>query len=273
MNFEQFAEKSKWTFAKTMKESPHEYTLRKNCDSFEFDEAVLFIRANGAKESFKGYTYVVYYLNGLKYWTMGAPLDKTILINRTRDFMVYDKIADRYDSFYLDELSKSQDVIIKLCLENIEGLTLDIGCGTGLFLDLINFSSKEYLGIDPSEKMLNILHEKHPAYQIENVPMEQFRGSGFINVISLYGSISYIMPQFIDKVVELCNFGNMFLMFYKEGYSVKTHEKVGMNIMFYKYSKEELFQLFHVAPIEFYDYYIVTDYAKAIEILQGEECF
>jgi hypothetical protein len=272
MTFEQFINKSKWTFAKTMKESPHEYTLRKNCDSYEFDEAVLFIRANGIKEKYKGATYTVFYLNGLKYWTMGAPLDKTILINRTRDFTVYDKIADQYDSFYQDELSKSQDAIVKLCLENLEGPTLDIGCGTGLLLDLVKFDPQNYLGIDPSEKMLNILHNKHPEYQLSNIPMEQFRGGGFVNIISLYGSISYIMPQFIDKIVDLCHSGNMFLMFYKEEYSVKTHERVGMNIMFYKYSKEELRKLFHVVPIEFYDYYIVTDYAKAIEILQGEEC-
>jgi SAM-dependent methyltransferase len=272
MTFEQFINKSKWTFAKTMKENPHEYTLRKNHDSFEFDEAVLFIRANGIKESFKGYTYVVYYLDGLKYWTMGAHLDKTILINRTRDFNIYDKIADRYDSLYQDRISKSQDLTIKMCLEKIQGPTLDIGCGTGLLLDLINISPKEYLGIDPSEKMLNIHHRKHPEYQLENIPMEQFRGGGFVNIISLYGSISYIMPHFINKVVELCNFGNMFLMFYKEDYSVRTHVETGINILYYKYSKEELKKLFLVVPIEFFDYYIVTDYAKAIEILQGSEC-
>jgi SAM-dependent methyltransferase len=272
MNFEHFVNKSRWIFAKTMKENPHEYALRKNCDSSEFDEAVLFIRENGVKEEFKGYYYVIYYLNGLKYWTMGAPLDKTILINRTRDFNIYDKIADQYCSLHQDLISTSQNMVVKMCLQNMEGPSLDIGCGTGLLLDLVKIMPADYLGIDPSEKMLNILHGKYPGFPIEKVPFEQFRGNGYKNVISLFGSVSYIMPQFIDKLIELCNFGNMFLMFYKENYLVKTHKAAGIDILYYKYSRNELKSFFHVEPIEFYDYYIITDYEQAIEVLQGEKC-
>lgn len=75
-----------YRFAKTMPENPHWYTLRKTWDSATFSEVVAFIRANGHVEWWpnrqrgKQYTYLD--LDGYHYWTMGAPVEETILINR-----------------------------------------------------------------------------------------------------------------------------------------------------------------------------------------------
>ena len=80
--FENFIDKSSWRFAKTMPKIPHWYTLRKNADNREFDNAVQFIRAFGYDDWYWGKKYKAINVKGFKYWTMGAPIKKTILINR-----------------------------------------------------------------------------------------------------------------------------------------------------------------------------------------------
>lgn len=69
-------------FAKTMPTIPHEYTLRKQWNDEEFEEVVLYMRKHGKEEKFYSKAFTYWYANGYKYWTMGAPIEKTILINR-----------------------------------------------------------------------------------------------------------------------------------------------------------------------------------------------
>jgi hypothetical protein len=69
-----------------MPDNPHEYALRKKWvgDPASFNEAVTFIREHGYRNKFKKSWYTQYDLDGFTYWTMGAPLDVTILINRKK---------------------------------------------------------------------------------------------------------------------------------------------------------------------------------------------
>jgi len=80
--FREFTQRSSWIFAKTMPQNPHWYTLRKYCVDFEFIEAVQFIRLNGKVVYFRKIPYIQYEFEEFKYWTMGNPIHKTILINR-----------------------------------------------------------------------------------------------------------------------------------------------------------------------------------------------
>ena len=80
----------RWQFAKTMPQWPHEYTVRKWRSDLEheFSEFVVLIRSDGivkpwprdaAKPRYR-HTYLE--LDGWEYWTMGAPVPKTTVINR-----------------------------------------------------------------------------------------------------------------------------------------------------------------------------------------------
>lgn len=81
----QLINENKWRFAKTMPQHPHEYTLRDTWkNQADFVNLVLFIREHGVKEKFGKTTYTYLYLDGMKYWTMGAHIDVTILINRAK---------------------------------------------------------------------------------------------------------------------------------------------------------------------------------------------
>lgn len=80
--FETFIEGSRWIFAKTMPQIPHEYTLRKHADEAEFEAAVAFIREHGYRARWGRYNHTYFDVDGWQYWTMGAPVGETILINR-----------------------------------------------------------------------------------------------------------------------------------------------------------------------------------------------
>ncbi len=77
--FQIYISSVRWKQAKSEK-FKHSYTVREwHPDTFE--RAVKIIRKYGVPERFYKQTYVYLYIDGLKYWTMGAPLEKTIIIN------------------------------------------------------------------------------------------------------------------------------------------------------------------------------------------------
>jgi exonuclease III len=81
----EFIRKSRWTLARIMPEIPHEYTLRKRAtDEKLFERVVLHIQEGGYEGTFGSDTYTYLDIDGWKYWTMGAPLEDTTLINRAK---------------------------------------------------------------------------------------------------------------------------------------------------------------------------------------------
>lgn len=80
-----FVEQETWTYAKTMPEWPHEYLVRERVDEELFVMMVKHIRKNGFQGRFyqKPITYFAEF--GMIYWTMGAPIEETIIINRCKE--------------------------------------------------------------------------------------------------------------------------------------------------------------------------------------------
>jgi len=74
----------RWKFASTMPEHPHEYTVREW--NYEEEDAfiifVKYIRGYGYQKRFfkKMITYCD--IGDYTYWTMGAPIEETVVINR-----------------------------------------------------------------------------------------------------------------------------------------------------------------------------------------------
>ena len=86
-----FIETEKWTFAKTMPEWPHEYIVRERVDEQLFLKMVELIREFGYEGNFYSKPIVYFDHNGLTYWTMGAPIEETIIINRTQKENSYEE--------------------------------------------------------------------------------------------------------------------------------------------------------------------------------------
>ena len=79
-----FVNDSQWTFAKTMPTWPHEYLVRGRVDPALFEALVTHIRAQGYEGRFYHRAITYYEKDGLVYWTMGAPIAETTIINRCK---------------------------------------------------------------------------------------------------------------------------------------------------------------------------------------------
>jgi hypothetical protein len=86
---QEFINTCTWTFAKTMPVWPHDYIVRKNVDQTLFVQLVNHIREHGYQGKFYQKTITYYDWSEMTYWTMGAPIEETIIINRCKEEHTY----------------------------------------------------------------------------------------------------------------------------------------------------------------------------------------
>jgi hypothetical protein len=80
--FAAFVAQAPWRYAATMPHIPHEYTLRRQHDPVVFEAAVRFIRKHGYQARWGRAIRTYFNLDCKRYWTMGAPVEQTIVLNR-----------------------------------------------------------------------------------------------------------------------------------------------------------------------------------------------
>ena len=81
--FREFVAAQAWTFAKTMPHIPHYWLARKDVDGAAFEAAVRCIRTHGEPRPWGKRPPLTYLdCDGWTYWTMGAPIGETTIINR-----------------------------------------------------------------------------------------------------------------------------------------------------------------------------------------------
>jgi hypothetical protein len=86
-----FVRETEWTYAKTMPQWPHEYIVRGRVDENHFEQLVRHVRANGREAPFYDEKFIYYEEGGMLYWTMGAPVNETTIINRCKKENSYEK--------------------------------------------------------------------------------------------------------------------------------------------------------------------------------------
>lgn len=166
----------------------------------------------------------------------------------------YDAIAARHDSFHKDPESQHEDRAIAGFLRKhlVPGCkVLDLGCGTGLLLELLPLRPEDYLGIDVSQKMLEELQRKFPEHETKKKAFGVEDLEDVDVAVSLFGPISYVDP---DLVFQLVSSGvNYFLMFYKEGYGPVTYDR--WQVDFHPYP----FQRYNLPSQDFGNFSVVTN--------------
>jgi len=151
----------------------------------------------------------------------------------------YDTIADIYDGMHQsdDELDENDQITGLAGYE--KGRVLDIGCGTGLFLEYV--TPDDYVGIDPSPKMLIKHQRKFPVGPGALTICTTFEDllplpEKFDVIIALFGAASYVEPRGWSRLpMFLRPAGHFFLMFYAPDYVPKTHE-AGVVLPFHLYT-------------------------------------
>ena len=76
---------------------------------------------------------------------------------------------------------------------------LDLGCGTGLLLELLALQPEDYLGIDHSEKMLEELQRKFPEHETRK--KANFGMLGDVGD-SFFGSFFVEPPQKLKQIFK-----------------------------------------------------------------------
>ena len=259
-----YISRCEWKWAKTYANIPHEYIVRfkGSLTDREFVDFVKAQREYGTVQQWGKYMFPYLFIDGYKYWTMGSPIPETTVINRQKLFSEYYQIANRYETLFKDTASLEQNQRIADMLYGIEGSILDLGCGTGLLLELIDITPDRYRGIDPSREMLNIFRAKHPEYTRKTCKTAfEEDGDNYTksdNVIALFGSASYVMPAYLCNLAKTHK--GLFLMFYKVGYYPVTYEKTGVAMHHFNYKKGWLEAMFTDCEVtDFDNYYIVSD--------------
>jgi hypothetical protein len=79
-----FVQREQWTYAKTMPEWPHDYLVRDRVDKALFLSMVKHIRTHGFEGRFYEMPITYFAEDGMIYWTMGAPIEATTIINRCK---------------------------------------------------------------------------------------------------------------------------------------------------------------------------------------------
>jgi hypothetical protein len=74
----------RWKFAATLPDWPHEYLVRERVDRRLFERVVRHIRSNGYEGRFYEREIRYYEEEAFVYWTIGAPVEQTVIINRCR---------------------------------------------------------------------------------------------------------------------------------------------------------------------------------------------
>jgi len=83
---------------------------------------------------------------------------------------MYDAIALNYETVYyqdkIENIILAEDMALQQMIPYYgNGTILDLGCGTGYFLDLFHVSDKStYFGLDISQNMINVARKKHDGF-------------------------------------------------------------------------------------------------------------
>jgi hypothetical protein len=225
-----------WIYAKTMPQNPHHYALRKDFESDElFDELVEMMRRYSYAGKFGGREYRYVDVNEHYYWTMGAPVRQTILINRKlREPSPYDQIAPQYSGLFTDAESLRENSDVLDMIGYTGGSMLELGCASCPLIEELPVS--HYCGIDPSKGMIDLCRKQFPCGNFVQSDFEAFySGEKYNNIVATFGAASYIHPQLLPKIFDmLVPGGRYFLMFYKDTYMPKTYQKTGIFLDWFK---------------------------------------
>lgn len=168
----------------------------------------------------------------------------------------YDFLSPTYDIAYLSSKDIAENRWLARYLDRhmyLDLSVLDVGCGTGLLLDLCPIQPEWYLGVDVSNKMLTVAREKHRRYSFAKASMDDMSAvtdRRWQSAIYLFGSFSYALDP-IAAVTEMARVlmpgGRFFVMLLSHRYPDRASYSVanaGFDVPIITYDAEQARRLF-----------------------------
>jgi len=170
------------------------------------------------------------------------------LLKKTKED--YDLIAEEFSQtrgFLWEELKKFKDLV-----KNGEKV-LDLGCGNGRLLELLQDKKIEYVGVDNSQKIIEIAKEKHPNFQflVADALSLPFLENSFDKVFSI--SVFHHIPseefrlKFLEEIKRILK---------PKGVLILTVWNLWQKRYFLLLSKFFILKLFFRSRLDFKDIFI-----------------
>ena len=196
-----------WTFAKTMPFAPHEYIVKERCplSAEEFEYFVNMQREHGIRERWGKYNNPYLYVDDYKYWTMGAPLEETTVINRAKACVVKDvhqlnEEISKMDKNFNIELINGRLKEIDECVTHLERIRNNYCCE--IMQDWSNRLSADF----PDYKKCEEIESGNVTYTGVTLPLENVPDSIAIRIQADKKSLIYgvtYMPSTKERRAEL----------------------------------------------------------------------
>ena len=155
-------------------------------------------------------------------------------------------LADMYDN----QRARIADIEATFSLVKKDNpKVLEIGCGNGRDAEEICKRTNAYLGIDISEKLVELAREKVSSATFEVMDVENFQFPKELDVIFASASLVHIqknqLREVLQKALSSLNDGGVFLlsMKYCDTYKENTKEDEFGTRTYYLYSQEDIKEL------------------------------
>ena len=154
----------------------------------------------------------------------------------------YDHLAASYDAAYNTPRARAENALMFRsirCAGCDRGRILDLGCGTGLFLEHAPVAPERYVGVDISGGMLSVARHKFPHHtfaQLDMADLSSLPDRSFDSIVSLFASFAYVADpeRVVAEIRRLLAPGGRFLVMtlgarhrWRTPYTV---EAVGMSV-------------------------------------------
>ena len=111
---------------------------------------------------------------------------------------LYNELAEHY--FNIEKVTRSLSSEIKflhtIFKKNFTREILDLGCGTGEHVQLLNAFGYQVNGIDASASMIEVAQKRFSKYKFEISNMKQYRTKHKLDaVICLFGAFNYLLKN------------------------------------------------------------------------------
>lgn len=170
----------------------------------------------------------------------------------------YDGLAPVYDDVYLSPKDMAENAWLAGHLDKegyCDGSVLDVGCGTGLLLDMCTIQPQWYMGIDVSDQMLAVARQKHGCSTFAKASMQDMvsvvGSNRWQNAIYLFGSLSYSTEPMValeQMEAALRPGGRFFVMLLSHRYPDRSSYSVsnaGYSVPIVTYDEKQATNLFN----------------------------